>query len=279
MFHRDFRRAPAPRAPRLAAAAVLGLAAMVAAQQGYRDTPILPGQKWHVHDPDRPHPHEITPADTPGGPPSDAEILFDGKDLSKWAQRGRGADRGKTVDAKWKVNNGYFEVAPGSGDLFTRESFGDSQIHIEWSEPENIKGSSQDRGNSGVYVASRYEIQVLDSFHQSTYADGQAGAIYGQWPPLVNPIRKPGEWNVYEIVYQAPRFEGQKVLQPAYITLLFNGVIAHNKQPLDGSTEHRILGQYHPHGDMPLLLQDHGHPVRFRNVWVRRLAAYDQPEK
>ncbi len=257
----------------------LGLAAVVAAQQGYRDTPILPGQKWHVHDPDRPHPTEITPGPTCGAPPSDAVVLFDGKDLSQWAQRGRGNERGKIVPARWKVMNGYFEVAPGTGDLFTRQSFGDSQIHIEWSEPENVKESSQDRGNSGVYVASLYEIQVLDSYHQSTYADGQAGAIYGQWPPLVNPIRKPGEWNVYDIVYEAPRFDGQKILKPAYISLFFNGVAVHNRQPLDGSTEHRILGHYQPHGDMPILLQDHSHPVRFRNVWVRRMAAYDQPEK
>ncbi len=120
---------------------------------------------------------------------------------------------------------------------------------------------------------------MLDSYRQSTYADGQAGALYGQWPPLVNPIRKPGEWNIYDIVYEAPRFDGQKVLKPAFITLFFNGIVVHNRQPLDGNTEHRILGQYRPHGDMPLLLQDHDHPVRFRNVWVRRMAGYDQPEK
>jgi Domain of Unknown Function (DUF1080) len=264
---------------RVAAGAALLIVAVVAAQQGYRDTPILPGQKWHVHDPDRPHPAEITPAGAAGGPPSDAVIVFDGKDLSHWAQHGRGIERAKTVDAKWKVANGYFEVVPRTGDLFTRESFGDSQIHIEWEEPADIKGSSQDRGNSGVYVASRYEIQVLDSYRQLTYSDGQAGALYGQWPPLVNPIRKPGEWNVYDIVYIAPRFDGPKVVQPAYITLFFNGVMVHNKQPLDGNTEHRILGRYQPHGEAPLLLQDHGHPVRFRNVWVRRLAGYDQPEK
>jgi len=263
------------RRPRVAAAWVLGLAAVVAAQQGYRDTPILPGQKWHVHDPDRPHPNPVTPGATPGAPPSDAVVLFDGKDLSQWAQHGRGADR----DAVWKVANGYFEVAPNTGDLFTREKFGDCQIHIEWSEPENIQGTSQDRGNSGVYLASRYEMQVLDSYHNPTYADGQAGAIYGQWPPLVNPIRKPGEWNSYDIVFEAPRFEGDKVLKPAFVTLLFNGVVVHNRKALDGNTEHRILGQYRPHGEMPLLLQDHGHPVRFRNVWLRRMAGYDQPEK
>ncbi len=231
--------------------AVFGVAAIVVAQQGYRDTPILPNQKWHVHDPDRPHPHPVTPGATPGAPPSDAVVLFDGKDLSQWAQQGRGAERDKIIDAKWKVGGGYFEVAPGTGDLFTRASFGDSQIHIEWSEPENVHGSSQDRGNSGVYVASRYEIQVLDSYRQSTYADGQAGALYGQWPPLVNPIHKPGEWNVYDIMYEAPQFEGSKVVKPAFITLLFNGVLVHNHKQLDGNTEHRVLGHYDPHGLMP----------------------------
>ena len=142
------------------AVAIFGLAALMIAQQGYRDTPILRGQKWHVHDPDRPHPRAVTP----GPPPSDAIILFDGKDLSHWGQHGRGFERLRTVPARWKVVDGYFEVAPGTGDLFSRESFGDSQIHIEWSEPQSIQGSSQDRGNSGVYVASRYEIQVLDSW-------------------------------------------------------------------------------------------------------------------
>ncbi len=248
------------------------------AQLGYKDTPIIPGQKWHVHDPDRPHPRMVTPGAEPGAPPSDAIVLFDGKDLSKWAQHGRGADRDKLVDPKWKIENGYFEVAPGTGDLITRDKFGDIQLHLEWSEPTTVHGTSQNRGNSGIYIQSLYETQILDSYNNPTYADGQAGAIYGQWPPLVNPIRKPGEWNVYDIVFEAPRFDGDKLTKHAYVTVFFNGVVVHNRQELNGSTEHRILGTYKPHGDEPLLLQDHGHPVRYRNIWVRRLAGYDQPE-
>jgi len=256
--------------------ALLALPAALCAQLGYKDTPVIPGQPWHVHDPDRPHPRMVTAGAQPGDAPSDAIVLFDGKDLSKWAQHG---ELGRTIDAKWKVQDGHFEVAPGSGDLFTRDKFGDAQIHIEWSEPVTVHGASQDRGNSGVYIQSLFEVQVLDSWNNPTYADGQAGGIYGQWPPMVNPIRKPGEWNVYDIVFEAPKFEGDKLTKPAYITLFFNGVLAHNRKELNGSTEHRILGSYKPHGEEPILLQDHGHPVRYRNVWVRRLAGYDQPEK
>jgi hypothetical protein len=259
------------------------LAAVLAAQQakhdGYKDTPILPGQTWHVHDSDRPNPREIEPGATPYAPPSDATVLFDGKDLSKWAQQGTGADKGKMVAAKWKVEHGYIEVAPGTGDLYTREKFGDCQLHIEWQEPANISGESQERGNSGVYIMSLYEIQVLDSYHSPTYADGQAGAIYGQWPPLVNPARKPGEWQSYDVVFEAPRFEGEKLTRRAFMTLFYNGVLVHNHQPLNGPTEYRVVLPYKPHGDEPLRLQDHGttQPVRYRNVWIRKLGSYDQP--
>jgi hypothetical protein len=259
--------------------AFLALPAVLAAQLGYKDTPIIPGQPWHVHDPDRPHPRMVTPGAEPGDPPSDAIVLFDGKDLSKWAQRGIGAQEGKTVETKWKVESGYFEVAPGTGDMFTRDKFGDAQIHVEWSEPTTVRGSSQGRGNSGVYIQSLFEIQVLDSYNNPTYADGQAGGIYGQWPPMVNSVRKAGEWNVYDIVFEAPKFEGDKLVKPAFITLFFNGVMTHNRTELNGSTEHRALGAYKPHGDEPLLLQDHGNPVRYRNIWVRPLTGYDQPEK
>ena len=255
--------------------ALAGLAAVLYAQQGYKDTPILPGQPWHVHDSDRPHPHAVTPGAEPGAPPSDAMVLFDGKDLSKWEQH----DHGKTVNAKWKVEAGYFEVAPGSGDLISRDRFGDCQLHVEWSEPTTVRGSSQNRGNSGVYLQSLYEMQVLDSYNQPTYADGQAAAIYGQWPPLVNPIRPPGQWNTYDIAFEAPRFEGEKLVKPAFVTIFFNGIVVHNRKELNGSTEHRALGTYKPHGDGPLLLQDHGHPVRYRNIWIRAVKGYDLPEK
>lgn len=226
---------------------------------GYTDTPMLPGLPFHVHDPARPRPPAITPG-TSGSAPSDAIVLFDGKDLAQWAS------------SKWKVEDGYLQVLPHSGNLSTRQKFGDVQLHIEWSAPALVKGNSQERGNSGVFLQSRYEVQVLDSYQNPTYADGQAGAIYGQWPPLVNPVRKPGEWNVYDIVFEAPRFEGQKLVKPAYITLFFNGVLAQNHREVMGPTEHRQLARYVPQpAEDSLTLQDHGNPVRYRNIWIRRL--------
>jgi len=244
---------------------------------GYSDTPILPGQKWHVHDWARPYPAVITPGGAASAPPpSDAMVLFDGKDLSKWAQKGRAASAGKLVDPRWKVENGYFEIAPRTGDLVTRDKFGDCQLHIEWMEPPDITGSSQSRGNSGVQIMDRYEIQVLDPWHNATYADGMAGAIYGAWPPLVNPGRKPGEWNVYDIVFKAPVFDGAKLVTPAYVTLLFNGVMVHDHQQILGTTMYRQVAHYTAHGaEEPLSLQDHGFRVRFRNVWIRKLKGYD----
>lgn len=273
MSHIDFHRFAL-----LAGAAGLCAAAVLAQQKnpGYTDTPILPGQKWHVHDPDRPHPPIVTPG--PEGsvrdnlPPSDAIVLFDGKDLSHWAQQGSGASAGKLMDPRWTVREGYFEVAPGTGDLVTRDTFGDCQIHLEWSEPPDVHGDGQDRGNSGVYLMGRYEIQVLDSSGTVTYADGQAGALYGEFPPLVNPIRKPGQWNTYDIVVDAPKFEDGKLVKPLSVTLLFNGVLAHDHRTLTGPTEHRTVGVYQPHGEGPLLLQDHGSKVRYRNIWVRRVS-------
>ena len=254
------------------AATLFLTAALVAYQEqreGFTDTAILPGQPWHVHDPNRPYPPVVTPASEPGAPPSDAIVLFDGKDLSGWQSSGR--------PARWRVVNGYFEVAPGTGDLQTRDKFGDCQLHIEWQEPPDIHGTGQDRGNSGVYLMSRYEVQVLDSYQHATYADGQAGAMYGQWPPMVNPIRKPGEWNVYDIMFEAPRFEDGKLARPAYQTVIFNGVLVHLHQPVMGATVYRAVAKYSPHGpEEPLSLQDHGHPVRFRNVWIRKLAGYDR---
>lgn len=270
---------------RLLTASCLSLAAALLAQQkkaspGYTDTAILPGQRWHVHDPNRPHPNAVTPGKVLGEAPSDAIVLFDGHDLSRWVQQGRGADSGKSVDAKWKVVSGYFECVPRTGDLLTRDKFGDVQLHIEWSEPPDVKGTSQERGNSGVLLMNRYEVQVLDSYNDLTYADGQAGALYGQWPPLVNPIRKPGEWQAYDIVFEAPKFEGEKLVRPAYATVFFNGLLVHHRKEILGTMVHRLVAKYTPHGDEePLALQDHGNPVRYRNVWIRRLKGYDQPER
>jgi len=263
-------------------------AALLTAQQqkqpnpdlGFTDTPILPGLNWHVHDPGRPHPPVVTPGATPYAPPSDAIALFDGKDLSKWAQAGRGADNGKIIDAKWPVKEGYFEVGANTGDLVTREKFGDCQLHLEFSEPPAITGTSQGRGNSGVLLMHRYEVQVLDAFNNPTYADGQAGAIYGQWPPLANPSRPPGQWNVYDIVFEAPKFEGEKLAKPAYITVFMNGVLMHNRKESMGPMVYRQVAKYSPHpAEDSLALQDHHNPVRYRNIWIRRLRQYDQPER
>lgn len=242
---------------------------------GYTDTPYLPDGKWRVHDISRPHPKIITPGAKAGDPPSDAVVLFDGNDLSKWVD----SKGGQTGAAKWKVENGYFEVVPGTGDLVSKEKFGDSQLHVEWSAPADITGASQLRGNSGIIIQSRYEIQVLDSNGNVTYADGQAGAIYGQRPPLVNASRPRGEWQSYDIIFEAPRFEGAAVASPAYVTVLHNGVLLHHRQPFIGRMAHRVVGTYAPHEiEQPLLLQNHGDKVRYRNIWVRRLQGYDLPE-
>jgi hypothetical protein len=247
---------------------------------GFTDTPILPGLKWHVHDPDRPHPPVVTPGVKPGAPPSDAIVLFDGKDLSKWVSRGRGADRTQLMDAKWTVRDGFFEVAPETGDLLTREAFGDIQLHVEWSSPPEVRGTSQARGNSGILVMGLYEIQVLDTYKNPTYADGQAGAIYGQWPPLANAARPPGEWQTYDIVFEAPRFEDGKVVKPAYQTVFWNGVMVHNHKEVMGPMVYRQVANYSkPHAaELPLALQEHHNPVRYRNIWVRRIGGYDQPQ-
>ncbi len=250
---------------------------------GYDDTPVLPGQKWRVHDSQRPHPRAITPGtessqERPGRPPSDAIVLFDGKDLSHWMARGKGANRDKIIAPGWKVENGYLQVAGGTGDLVSKEKFGNAQIHVEWAEPAGVHGAGQGRGNSGVLLMSRYEIQVLDSYQSPTYADGQASAIYAQWPPLVNASRKPGEWQTYDIFFEAPRFEGEKLAKPAYVTVLHNGLLVHHHQEIIGRMIHRAVGTYAPHEpEEPLGLQDHGDPVRYRNIWVRRLTGYDQP--
>ncbi len=248
---------------------------------GYTDTPYIPGSKWRVHDIDRPHPKVITPGtsstpDRTGGPPSDAIVLFDGKDLSKWQTQPTAKDAGKMTDARWKVENGYLQVARGAGSIITRENFGDIQLHVEWASPKEVVGNSQGRGNSGVMFMGRYEIQVLDSFDNLTYADGQASAIYGQYPPLVNPALPPGEWQTYDIIFEAPRFEGDKLIKPAYFTVFFNGVLVHNHTASMGATRHREVAQYVPlPPEGPVLLQDHGNPVRYRNIWVRRITPYD----
>lgn len=239
--------------------------------RGYNDTPQITGQKWRVHDIDRPRPEKVTPG-LPllnEAPPSDAIVLFNGKDLSQWEQRARG---GATQEPKWKVENGYIEIVPRTGRLVTKAKFGDCQLHVEWLIPKEATGTGQGRGNSGVELMTRYEIQVLESNQNLTYADGGAGAVYGVWPPLVNPARPQGEWNVYDIFFEAPRFEGAKVTKPAYITVLFNGVLVQDHRAYLGTTIWRRVGTYTAHpAEEPLSLQDHNQPVRFRNIWVRKL--------
>jgi hypothetical protein len=252
--------------------AIVAFASAVAIAQtpgvdlGYTDTPFLPGLPYRVHDPARPHPSIVTPGAQAGAAPSDATTLFNGTDLSRWT----------ASKQPWKVENGYVEVVPNSGDMATKETFGDVQLHVEWAAPAVVRGTSQNRGNSGIFLQRRYEVQVLDSFENPTYADGQAGAIYGQWPPLVNPVRKPGEWQTYDIVFEAPRLEGAKVVRPAFLTVFLNGVLLHHHKELMGPTMHRTLAAYAPQpAEDSLVLQDHQQPVRYRNIWIRRLKAYD----
>lgn len=240
---------------------------------GYSDGPRIPDSKWRVHDGERPQPRVVTPGttstdSTPGKPPSDAIVLFDGKDLSQWT--------GKDGKAQWQVADGC-AVVNGTGDIQTRAEFGDCQLHIEWASPREVKGDSQGRGNSGVFLMGRYEVQVLDSHGNATYPDGQAGALYGQSPPLVNASRGPGEWQTYDIVFRAPRFDGEKLVAPAMVTVIHNGVVVHHGFEILGTSTHRRLAKYEPHGPRgPIRLQDHGNPVRYRNVWVRELRGYDE---
>lgn len=262
----------------LCAGVTLSLLAQHAGDLGFDDTPYLPGGKWRVHDSKRPRPTVITPGtcstpEQPGRPPSDAIVLFDGKDLSQWQNL---TQDGKLKDPAWKVEDGYMEVVGGAGSLVTRQKFGDCQLHVEWASPAEVKGTSQGRGNSGVILMSHYEIQVLDTYDNLTYADGGAAAMYGQYPPLVNACRKPGQWQTYDIIFEAPKFDGDKIVKPAYVTVFHNGVVVHNHQAFIGAMVWRQLATYHPHPEKePLLLQDHGNPVRYRNIWIRPIGTYN----
>lgn len=200
--------------------------------------------------------------------PSDAIILFDGKDLSKW----KGKDDGP---ANWIVKDGVFTVKKGTGDITTKQEFNDFQLHIEWSIPATISGQSQARGNSGVFLQGIYELQVMDSYHNKTYVNGQAGSIYKQTAPLVNAMRKPGEWNTYDVIYTAPRFkEDGSLFSPAQVTVLHNGVLIQNDTQIKGHTPYIGLPKYEKHGKGPIRLQDHGdpsEPISYRNIWIREL--------
>jgi Domain of Unknown Function (DUF1080) len=236
--------------------AVFGLATLVAfglvASAAYAKE-FESGIKWQ-------EPKVIEPGAKCGDPPSDAIILFDGKDLSKW-------DRAD----KWEVKDGY--AIPHGHDIKSKDAFGDCQLHIEWATPSVVSGSGQGRGNSGVYLMEKYEVQILDSFINKTYFDGQAAAIYKQKPPMVNCCRKPGEWQTYDIVFNAPKFgEGGRLVKPGYVTVFQNGVLVQNHTELLGSTYYDQAPKYEPHGPKgKLVLQFHHNPVRFRNIWIREI--------
>lgn len=232
---------------------------------------VASGDRWplnyEIHDENRPQPPVVDPG--PAGPPvpapSDAIVLFDGSSLDEW----RG-DRGQ--EAPWKLVDGKMQVVPGSGDIRTVRTFGDIQLHVEFKTYPDSPGKQQHRSNSGVFIGP-YEVQVLDSYNNKTYPDGMVASIYGQYPPLVNAARPPGEWQTFDIIYRAPTFgEGDEVLTPARITVLHNGVLVQDNEELVGPSSHAERQPYFAHGDLPIRLQDHNDdPIHFRNIWVREL--------
>jgi hypothetical protein len=224
-------------------------------------------KKYKAGDMTRPRPVVITPATTVGAPPSDAILLFNGKDLAHWKRTGKLKD-GETDEVKWKVEDGVFEITPRvHGAIESREKFDNVQVHLEWATPAEVKGKGQGRGNSGFFLGGFGEVQILDSFENDTYPDGQAAALYSKWLPLVNASRKPGEWQCYDIIAHVPKLdEAGKVVKPGMITVLHNGVLAHHAVEFD-----RKFGAY------AFQIQDHGNPIRFRNLWVRKLKGYDEP--
>ena len=233
-------------------------AALVAGTQAWADPAPEATEIWE------PEPAVVTPA-ADGAPPSDAIVLFGGADLSAWRHEDGGP-------ARWRVGDGWFEVLPESGAIETRQKFGDVQLHVEWSAPVPAKGEGQERGNSGVFLQKRYEVQVLDSYANRTYSNGQAASVYKQHIPLANAMRPPGEWQVYDIIYHAPRFAADGTVEKAAtLTVLHNGVLVQDHVELRGATVYIGEPAYAAHGPDVLGLQDHGNPVRFRNIWVRQL--------
>jgi hypothetical protein len=250
------------------ARATLSVAAAVAIAAGALAAAEVDKERLEeLRDPKRPKPAVVAPGSpgtqsAPGKAPSDAIVLFDGKDLSQWVARGRTVPKGKDGPPAWKVQDGYMEVVPNSGNLMTKKKFADCQIHVEWATPvDTAGGSGQGRGNSGVILVGHAEVQVLDSYQNETYPDGMAGGIYHCYGPLVNPSLKPGEWQSFDIVYRAPRLGADgKLTAAARMTVLYNGLVVHNDVEVPGDDK-----------EFNLLLQDHLNPVRFRNVWVRPL--------
>lgn len=230
---------------------------------GYKDTPILPWTRWHKHDPDRPLPTVVNPGtpslqDKVGTPPSDAIVLFDGEDMSQWQPN------------EWIVADGTLTAT--KGDIETKLEFGDCQLHLEWQAPDPPQGSQMNRGNSGVFFMSRYEVQIADSYTEKIYPDGSAAAIYGETPPLANATLPPGQWQTYDIIFTAPVFEGDKVVKRGTVTMFHNGVLVHLNTEIMGPTAWRNIAEYEGHpAKQPLKLQAHANPVRFRNIWIRPL--------
>ncbi|MFC1555918.1 DUF1080 domain-containing protein [candidate division KSB1 bacterium] len=220
-----------------------------------------------MYDENAPQPPVVTPSEDNvfAAPPSDAVVIFDGSDLNQWTGR-------NNSEPKWNLGNGYFETVDGTGDIFTKMEFGSCQLHVEWASPDEVAGSGQDRGNSGVYLMGLYEIQVLDSYKNNTYPPGMAASVYGQNPPLVNASRPPGEWQSYDIVFHRPVFENGKVIKPAEVTVFHNGVLVQDNFKMIGATVYKKAPQYTEHADkLPLMLQNHHNPVRFRNIWIREV--------
>ena len=247
------------------------LSCAVLAGCGFLMAPHVEGQLetgWKAHDLNRPAPAVVTSGATASDAPSDAIVLFDGSNLDQWRS-------GIDGEAKWKIVDQAMESVAGSGPLFTKEKFGDCQVHIEFASPAKVKGKGQGRGNSGVYLMGEFEVQVLDSFENSTYSDGSAGSIYGQHPPLVNASKKPGEWQSYDIIFHRPRFGADgKLLKRAQLTVLHNGVLIQDHRESFGPTNwilHKDYQSIKHKTEGSLGLQDHGNPVRYRNIWVRRL--------
>jgi hypothetical protein len=259
----------------LGAVILAGVVGLTRAQQrnlGYDDTPMQPNGKWHIHDGTRPQPKIVTPGamNTSGGsaPPSDAIVLLgSGRDLSKWQML-------DGSPATWPIEGGVAES--GKGYIRTKDEFTDFQLHVEWAAPAKVSGDSQGRGNSGVFLLGKFEVQVLDSYQNPTYPDGQAAAMYGQYPPLVNAARRPGEWQTYDIAFTVPRFRNGRLDVPAVVTVFHNGVVVHHATSFWGPTAHKQILPYAPDlAKGPIALQDHSNPVRFRNIWIRPLSAYD----
>jgi hypothetical protein len=253
----------------LACLAATGLLIAGLAAQEVRDGTAA--ARWRQHDVRRPKPPVIEPAEEAiaAKPPKGAIVLFDGSGLDAW----KSPDGGP---AGWKVADGFMETKPGAGPIETKQKFGDIQLHLEWASPSPPKGKGQDRGNSGVFLMGQFEVQVLDSYRADTYADGQAGAIYGQYPPLFNAARPPGRWQSYDIAFRRPRFDGSgKLLGPARVTVFHNGILVQNNEEPFGPTSWLKWLPYADQGDRgPIMLQDHDHPVRYRNIWV-----LDLPER